>query len=220
MNNPDFARTRSDVVDACRELARSGLVTGTAGNVSVRHGDAIAITASGVVLADAVPDDVLLVSADGRVLEGAFAPTSELELHLTAYRRSEVGAVVHTHGPAAVALTLITDELPCLHYQQIPLGGEVPVVPFSVFGSPELAHDVNEILIERNAVLLAHHGAVTVGSDLKEAVSHTALLEWACGLYLRAAAVGRPRRLTTDQQLAVITATVSSGYGSKHDRES
>jgi len=197
-----------------RDAAR--LVKGTAGNVSVRVDGGIAITATGVVFAEAVADDVVIVDGEKRVVEGALAPSSELDLHRAAYADEAVGAVVHTHAPAAIALSLVSDRLPCVHYQQLALGGEIDVVPFSVFGSAQLAADTGDALAAANAAILAHHGAVTTGRDLADAVTNTALLEWACDIYLRARAVAVPAELSPEQQAAVLTAAVSTGYGHKH----
>ncbi|HJQ41846.1 MAG TPA: class II aldolase/adducin family protein, partial [Jatrophihabitantaceae bacterium] len=142
------------------------------------------------------------------------APTSEMELHLPRYRDAGVGAVVHTHAPDAVAVGLVTDELPCIHYQLLLLGGSVRVAPYATFGSPELAAHVSEALAGRTAALMANHGAITYGADLRAAIDATVLLEWACGIYLRAAAVRDPRVLDATQQQAVVEAAVRTRYGS------
>ena len=75
-------------------------------------------------------------------MDGALAPTSEVELHLAVYRLHDAGAVVHTHAPAATALSCVLDELPCVHYEMLLLGGAVPVAPYATFGTPELARAV------------------------------------------------------------------------------
>jgi len=212
-------QVRAAVADVCRDLARRGLVIGTAGNVSVRSGARFAITATGVVFGRATAEDVVLVDDGGRLAEGRIEPSSETALHLYAYRNPSVGAVVHTHSPAATAVSVLTDELPCLHYQQLLLGGAVPVVPFAVFGSEELARSVSGALTGRQAVILANHGAVTTGRTLPEAVDNALLLEWAAELYLRAAAAGTPRGLTADQQRDVIEAALRTGYGSTKQAE-
>ncbi len=204
---------RAAIAEVCRALAADGLVKGTAGNVSVRVDEGIAITATGVVFAQATLDDVSVVDAAGRVVVGALAPSSELGLHLAAYADDAVGAVVHTHAPGAVALSLVSDRLPCLHYQQLTLGGEIEVVPFAVFGSEELAARTGAALTTANAAILAHHGAVTTGRDLADAVANTALLEWVCDIYLRARAVAEPAELSPAQQADVVAAALATGYG-------
>lgn len=212
----DVVHARAAVAEASRRLAAEGLLIGTAGNVSMRVGDAIAVTCTGLVLADATPEDVTVVALDGSVVEGRMRPTSEIGFHLGAARLG-AGATVHTHAPWATAVGLVADELPVIHYQMLTLGGAVPVLPFHVFGSPELAQGVGAALDGRKAALLANHGAVTVGTDLEDAVAGALVLEWAARLYMQAAAVGPPRVLTQDQQEAVIAEATRIGYGTKHD---
>ncbi|MGV7904354.1 class II aldolase/adducin family protein, partial [Mycobacterium kansasii] len=81
-------------------------------------------------MAKAKPEDVTLVDLDGRPHSGDLRPTSELQLHLGVYRTTTAHSVVHTHAPAAVSLSLIATELPPIHYQQLALGGSVPILPF------------------------------------------------------------------------------------------
>ncbi|MEQ0559826.1 class II aldolase/adducin family protein [Amycolatopsis sp. NEAU-NG30] len=204
---------RRSVARACHGLAGEGLLIGTAGNVSVRAGDHVAVTATGVTLGRATPEDVTVVDLDGSVVAGTLAPTSELELHLGIYRRYGAGAVVHTHSPQATAVSLVLDELPCVHYQQLALGGAIRVAPFAVFGSAELAAEILTALEGKAAALLANHGAVAHGPTLEAAVDNALLLEWACGLYVRAATLGAPRVLEPRQQEAVVAAAVQRGYG-------
>ncbi|GAA4624194.1 class II aldolase/adducin family protein [Actinoallomurus vinaceus] len=213
MADADLERLRRSVAAACHGLAREGLLIGTAGNVSARSGDRIAISATGVVLGHATLDEMTVVDPDGGVVAGDLEPSSELELHLGVYERYGAGAVVHTHSPQATALSLVLDELPCVHYQQLQIGGSVRVAPFAVFGTPELAELVLTALEGRSAALLANHGAIAHGPTLDKAVENALLLEWACGVYLRAATIGTPRALSTDEQAAVITAALSRGYG-------
>lgn len=211
--NSVLEEARRDVASACHGLAREGLLIGTAGNVSVRAGELIAVTPTGAVLGRVTPEQVTAVDADGGVVAGGLEPTSELELHLGIYARFGPGAVVHTHSPKATALSLVLDELPCVHYQQLLLGGSVRVAPFAVFGSPELAGHVLGALEGKSAALMANHGAIAHGPTLEAAVQNALLLEWACDLYLTAAAIGTPRALDADQQAAVVTAALRRGYG-------
>jgi L-fuculose-phosphate aldolase len=208
---------RAEVAAAARRLAAEGLLIGTAGNVSARSGDAVAITASGVELGACTPDDVTLVARDGRVLAGRLAPSSELELHLGAYDDATVGAVVHTHAPYATALACVIEELPVIHYQQLLLGGAVRVAPYATFGTPELAAHVRAALDGRQAALMGSHGSVAVGASLDKAVEHALLLEWLAALFHRASALGTPRVLTEAEQVDVITAALTRGYGTPQE---
>jgi L-fuculose-phosphate aldolase len=201
------------VAAACRRLAAEGLVLGTAGNVSARHGDEIAVTPTGGVLAELEPEQVSVVNLEGEQVDGELAPTSELGLHLGVYRRYDAGAVVHTHAPMATALSCVIDELPCVHYQMLALGGAVPVAPYATFGTPELAQSVLDALEGGSAALMANHGAIVHAQDLDAAVELSLLLEWACTVYWRAAQIGDPRALDDEQLQAVVDTVVSSGYG-------
>jgi L-fuculose-phosphate aldolase len=211
-SNP-LAAERQAVADACRALAAEGLVIGTAGNVSVRCGDLVAITATGASFATMTADQVTVLDLDGQVVAGELAPTSEVDLHLGLYRRRETGAIVHTHAPMATALSCVLTELPCVHYGLLALGGTVRVAPYATFGTPELAELVIEALEGRAGALMANHGAITHAADLAKAVELALLLEWGCTVYWRAAAIGSPRVLDEDQQAAVIHAALTRSYG-------
>ncbi|MDQ3740095.1 MAG: class II aldolase/adducin family protein, partial [Actinomycetota bacterium] len=208
---------RERVAAAARRLAAAGLVVGTSGNVSARAGDHVVVTPTGGVLAELGADDLAVVSLDGERLDGRHEPTSELYLHLGVYARHGAGAVVHTHPPVATALSCVVDEVPCVHYEMLLLGGDVRVAPYATFGSPELASCVADALEGRTAALMANHGAVTYGADVDAAVRATELLEWACALYWRARAVGEPRVLTAEQRQAVVDFAVRTGYGTTRE---
>ena len=205
---------RERVAETSRRLAAEGLVLGTAGNVSARRGDEVAITPTGAVLAELEPEQVSVVNLDGRQLDGDLAPTSELDLHLGVYRRYDAGAVVHTHAPMATALScVLEDELPCVHYQMLLLGGPVPVAGYATFGTPELAGSVLDALDGCNAALMANHGAIVHAQDLDSALELSLLLEWSCTVYWRAAAIGEPRVLGVEEREAVVAAALSRNYG-------
>jgi L-fuculose-phosphate aldolase len=197
-------------------LAEKGLVLGTAGNISARADQHVAVTSTGAVLESLTPDHVTVVDLEGRNLDGELAPTSELELHLGVYRRYGAGAVVHTHAPLATALSCVLDELPVIHYHMLLFGGPVRVAPYATFGSSKLAEVTLDALSDRNAALMANHGAIAYAGDLDSAVEQSLLLEWACTVYWRAAAIGTPRVLDEQQRLAVVQAAVERGYGATH----
>lgn len=200
---------------ACRRLAADGLVVGTAGNVSVRIDDRVVTTVSGARFEQLDIEDTCVVDLGGRVVGGDAAPTSEIALHLGIYRDLGSRAVVHTHSPAATAVGLVTDVLPCIHYQMLLLGGEVRVAPYATFGTPELAASVRAALEGRAAALMANHGAVTHAGDLATAVEHTLLLEWLCAVYRQAVAMGEPRVLDAAAQEAVVRAAIERRYGER-----
>jgi L-fuculose-phosphate aldolase len=208
---------REQVAAAARRLAADGLVAGTSGNLSARAGDHVAVTPTGGVLAELDASQVTVVDLEGNVVHGDLAPTSELELHLRILERHGAGAVVHTHAPVATALSCVVDEVPCVHYEMLLLGGTVRVAPYATFGSPELAASVLDALEGRTAALMANHGTVAFGADVAAALRATELLEWACTVYWRARAIGEPRVLDAGQRQAVVDYAVRSSYGATRE---
>lgn len=211
------SRQQEEVARACRDLAAAGLVSGTSGNVSARDGERIAVTPTGAVLAGMEPEQVTVVDLAGNVVDGGLAPTSEVDLHLGVYARYGAGAVVHTHAPVATALSCVLDELPCVHYEMLLLGGTVRVAPYRTFGTPELADAVLDALDGRTAAMMANHGTVTYGADVAGAVRATEVLEWAATLYWRAASLSAPRTLDEADRQAVVDAVARRGYGRTRD---
>lgn len=209
---------RERVAAAGRRLADAGLVLGTAGNVSERVAKLVAITPTGAALDSLTPDHVAVVDLSGNHVDGELVATSELELHIGVYRRYSAGGVVHTHSPLATALSCVIDELPVVHYQMLALGGPVRVAPYATFGTRALAEGTLEALRGRNAALMSNHGAVVHAPDLETAVERMVLLEWACGIYWHAAAIGTPRTLDARQQAAFLEAVADRRYGSTHRR--
>jgi L-fuculose-phosphate aldolase len=210
-----LAAEREAVAAACRRLAAEGLVIQTAGNVSVRaDDDLVVVTPTGGVFEELDADQMTVVDRAGQVVEGRYAPTSELSLHLGVYERlGGAGAVVHTHSPMATALSCVVDEVPAVHYSMLALGGTVPVADYATFGTEELASNVVSTLERAPATLMRSHGATTYGHDLDGAMELTRLLEWACGVYWHARAIGEPTVLTQEQLQDVVTVVQERSYG-------
>ena len=214
----NLGRERERVAAASQLLAAQGLVVGTAGNVSERAGDLVAITPTGARLAELTPEQVTVVDLAGERVDGSLAPTSELELHLGVYERYGAGAVVHTHAPMATAVACVLEgDLPLVHYQLLSLGGPIRVAPYRTFGTPELAQVTLEALEGRLGALMANHGAITWAGDVDAAVENSLLLEWACTVYRHACAMGTPRELDAAQQQAVIDAAMARRYGATQE---
>jgi L-fuculose-phosphate aldolase len=209
-----LARERETIVRACAKLSAAGLVVGTAGNVSVRAGDLVAVTPSGVDYGELAASDVGVHRLDGTPVDAPLAPTSELPLHLAvygAYAGAGTSAIVHTHSVAATAVSTLADELPAVHYYVAMFGGPVRVTPYATYGTGELAANAVRALSGRTACLLGSHGAVTTGADLKAACDRGVYLEWVCDVYLRAAAAGTPRLLPPEEIEAVAAKLASDG---------
>ena len=205
---------REAVASASRHLAEKGLVIGTAGNISARQGDLIAVTPTGADLGTVTAEMVTVIDLSGEVVDGELAPTSEVPLHTGIYAATNALAITHAHAMASTALSCCHDELPALHYSCLSLGGAPRTAAYATFGSQELADNVIEALKGRNAALMQNHGSVAYGSTMTQAVENLELLEWLAELYWRAASMGTPRVLTDKDFEAIITAAIERGYGS------
>jgi len=165
------------LVHYTRLLAKAGLISGSEGNLSVKLEDRILVTPGGVIKSEITPEDLAEVDFSGRVLKGN--PTSELPLHLEIYRREpEAGAVVHTHSPYTLALSLAGFDFG-KHYlpeSQILLS-RIVTLPYLPPGSQELAEAAGKAVKEGRILVLARHGTLTVGKTLEEAVNLSLILE-------------------------------------------
>ncbi|MEV0973111.1 class II aldolase/adducin family protein [Microtetraspora glauca] len=195
---------RRELCEYGRRAADLGLVIGTSGNLSVREGDLVAVTPSGVALDRLRPEDCPIVDIEGRLVEGDARPSSETPMHLAVYASTGAGAVVHTHSVFATVVATTMTELPPIHYNALLLGGAVRVAPYATYGTPELAENVRAALTGKQGALLANHGGVTIGPTLEKAFEATRLLEWLCEVYVRALGVGTPAVLSEEQLAAVV----------------
>ena len=186
----------------CRQLAAQGLIAGRDGNLSVRlAADRVLVTPSGHLKALVSARDMVEVNLGGKPRRaGARKPTSELDLHLRILRhRPDVHAVVHAHPPMATAFAVAGEEIPAnLLPELIFVVGPVPLVPYGTPGTPELGDRVMPYLQGHDALLLANHGAVTMGKTLDEAWIRMESLEHCARIILAARLIGRPRPLRRD----------------------
>lgn len=206
--DPFTSEDRAALCDAARQVSESGLVVGSAGNLSVRSGDHLLVTPMGARLPAIDPDDLVCVAlADGSVDAGHERPTrpsSETPLHRAVYAGApDASAVVHTHSPFATTLSALVDELPAVHYVATAFGGPVRVAPYATYGSDELAEGVAAALAGRSAALMANHGAVVTGHSAAHAVEQAQQLEWWASVYWHARVFGEPTVLDATQLAAV-----------------
>jgi L-fuculose-phosphate aldolase len=197
---------RDRVVLACRLLADEGHARSLAGQVTVRIGDGTYWTnAFGTGLAEATRDTLLRIDGDMNVIEGVGKPNPAIRFHFWIYgRRPDLASIVHTHPPNASALSLIGEPLIVAHmdatmfYEDCAFLADWPGVPIY----NEEGRIISEALGPKRSVLLAHHGLLTTGASLDEALYLAIYLERACEMQLTAQASGKVRPIDSERAAA------------------
>jgi len=175
-------QARLTLVAAGRRLADEGLVARSWGNLSVRLGDSMAVTPSGIPWADLRPEMIVLVHLETGQWSGPWKPSGERKVHREIYRRRpDVAAVVHTHQNAASACAAARLPVPTP-------AGLVPCAPYALPGTKALTLGTVDALGDGSAVLMANHGVFTVGASLDGAFDRVRGLECDCAAYLGAKA--------------------------------
>ena len=174
---------KEDLKNVCHLAYKKGLLSGTEGNLSLKiNDDLILVTPRNSHKGLVSENDFVIVNKDGNLISnGTKEPTSELALHLEAYKkRPDIKAVVHMHPPYAVSFSVSGTEFnqPAVP-EIIVLLGEVPMVPYREPGTEKLANIASSYLEKHDAVVLERHGAVTVGKDIYSAYFKMESLEHA-----------------------------------------
>lgn len=183
---------RAEVIRGCRALTSLGLTYGTSGNVSVRRdAESLFVSPTGMAYEALVPDDVPLVTLDGRWF-GRRRPSSEWRFHRDIMAaRAEAGAIVHAHSRHATALACTGRGIPAFHYMVAVAGGaDIRCAPYHPFGTQELSDAALTALDGRKACLLGHHGIIAVGRDLDAALKLAGEVESLAAQYCTALALG------------------------------
>lgn len=203
---PQLDALRAEIVAVGRRLHDKGLVTAAEGNVSVRTSHGLLVTASGVCKGELTPELVIATDECGRGPAQGPRVTSEISMHVAVYgRRADVRAVVHAHPPFATAFAVahVPLDQPLLA-ESVLLLGPVPLVPYQPPSTSALADAVAEACAGANAVLLANHGAVTVGETLEAALRRMETLEHLAHVTLLARALGQPQPLAAADVTALL----------------
>jgi len=174
--------TATKLAEIAKRLYNRNMNAALGGNMSIRLGDEIAITPAGINKGFMTEDDVVVVDMGGAKLRGKGTPSSEGKMHYEIYKaRPDVNAIIHAHPPFAVGFALAHHDLPDdILPEATILLGHVPCLSYVTPSTIELALEVAQGLAHRNAVLMANHGAITVGADLEEAYNRMELLEQTC----------------------------------------
>ena len=203
----DYETQRRLMCELGRKMWDRGWVAANDGNLSRRLGEGLfLVTPAGVSKGALTTDMLLVVDSLGRMTApSSYRPSSELPLHLACYQaRPDVGAVCHAHPPAATAFACahLGLEEPLLGEAVMALG-PVPCAPYGRTGTAELPAAVLPFLPGHDALLLANHGAVTLGPDLERAYWRMETLEHTAQIHLNVRLLGGGVPLTPEQAAAL-----------------
>lgn len=200
----DALDPRQILVAASLRSVALNLNSGTAGNLSLRHGDGMLITPTGIPPDEMRPEQIVAMDMAGH-WSGRWRPSSEWAIHLGLYKATAAQAVVHAHPDACVALSSLRQPIPPFHYMVAGFGGnEIPCAGYATFGSPALADTVVATMgATYSGCLMANHGIVTHGRDMAVALARAEKLDMLARQYLLARSVGQPVLLTPEELVDV-----------------
>lgn len=194
---------RSQVCELHQELPRNNLVTWTSGNLSGRDADSglVVIKPSGIYYQDLTPDKMVVLDADGRVVEGAFKPSSDTAAHLYVYRhRPDINGIVHTHSPFATAFAAVGKSIP-VYLTAIcdEFGGAIPCGAYARIGSDEIGREIIRSIGSSPAILMKNHGVFTVGSSPIAAIKAAIMVEDVAKTVYYALQLGTPDEIPPEE---------------------
>jgi L-fuculose-phosphate aldolase len=209
-------KEREAIITYGRKLITSNLTTGSGGNLSIYNRDEnlVAIKPSGIEYFDMSVEDIVIVTIDGKIVEGTKKPSSEINFHLGLLKhRPDINAVIHTHSVYATTIACLNIELPAVHYLVAFSGNKVPLAPYATFGTKELADNILRSIGNYNACLMANHGLVCVGNNIADAFATSEEIELVARLYYQTSCIGKPAILS-DEEMAVVSEKFKT-YGQK-----
>jgi len=192
-------KLKEQLVELHLELPKNHLVVWTGGNVSARDAESglVVIKPSGVRYEDLLPEHMVVLDLDGKIVEGKLKPSSDTAAHLYIYKyRTDVGGVVHTHSPYATAFAAVNKPIPVvLTAIADEFGGPIPCGGFALIGDEAIGKVVVESIGKSSAVLLKNHGVFTIGKNAKSAVKAAVMTEDNAKTVWLAMQIGMPDEL-------------------------
>lgn len=199
----DERALRQAIIDKARWMNASGLNKGTAGNISVRHGETMLITPSAIPYERLEPEMIaaMPITRDYGTWDGPLKPSTEWRFHLDILRaRPDVNAVVHTHSTYATVLAIARRDIPAVHYMIAAFGGtDIRCGGYARYGTKELSDEALKALEGRNGCLLANHGMIAVGPSLDKTMWLAVELETLAQQYYMSLLIGGGVILSADR---------------------
>lgn len=184
-------------------LPQAGLVTWTSGNVSGRDPATglVVIKPSGVRYEHLSPEAMVVLDLEGHVVEGDYRPSVDVLTHLYVYRRrSDVGAIVHTHSTFATAFAAVGRPIPVyLTAIADEFGGPIPIGAYAQIGEEQIGEEIVRSIGASYAILMKNHGVFTIGADVMAAVKAAVMVEDVARTVFYALQLGQPEEIPPDE---------------------
>lgn len=197
MDKNDILNSKKEIIKYGKKLGEKNMTPATSGNISVRFGENVLISASGTCLSDLEENDIVLIDKNSTVIDGVKKASSEKNLHNAIYTlRPDINAIIHCHSPyvSAFAVCHIPLSKPIIS-ENVFYFGEIPVADYALPGSEKLVENTAKYFTKHNAVLLANHGIVIGATDLKNAYYLMETAETFAQIYLNSMLLGGAKDL-------------------------
>ena len=217
MDREKAKQVQIEVCETAKKMADSGLTAGTWGNIAGRVDDTyMVITPSGMDYSKLTPDQMVIVNMKTGEYEGNLKPSIEVPLHSKLLlTRPEVNGIVHTHSSKALAVAVTRKGIPPICDDQVSiLGGDVRCAPYTFPGTPSMADNVAEALLGRMGALIANHGSIAMGRNLREALIAATVLEKTAQIWIDVQALGNAEMIS-DEDCAKFYDFFMNKYGQK-----
>jgi L-fuculose-phosphate aldolase len=216
------ARLRNAICEIGKLAYQKGFIVGADGNISARLGDGtILITPAGAMKGFLSPQHLAHIDLAGQVLDGGPKCSTEVGIHLVAYReRPEMRAVLHCHPPHAVALTIpgVDMQTPIIPEIVVTIGG-IPTAPYGTPGTDELPESIRKIVKCSDTLVMQNHGSVTLGTNLLDAFKKLDMLEHTARILWLAMCLGKVHPLPPDAVRKLLETRRSLGIQSVNTLE-
>ncbi len=214
----DTTEIRQAIIDACLSMNALDINQGTSGNISVRVGDQMLITPSGVAYDRLTPEMIVSMPLHSdTVAPGQRQPSTEWRFHQSLLlSKPQMQAIVHAHPVYCTALAMNRREIPACHYMIAAFGGNsVRLADYAIYGSKALSDNLDVAMSDRHGCLMANHGAVVAGETLQKAMWRMVELETLAKGYVTSLSIGQPYILS-DAEIEAVSLEFQN-YGLKQD---
>ncbi|MDQ2087123.1 class II aldolase/adducin family protein [Herbivorax sp. ANBcel31] len=195
------SKTKEHIVEVAKLMYQKGMADAFSGNISVREDDNLYITPSGICKGYLKEEMIVKTDLEGKIIEGNYRPSSEIKLHLTAYKkRKDAGAAIHAHSPYATAFAVANKPIETKAYAEMLIFfGKIPLAKYGAPSTEDICSGAEEYIENYDTILLANHGIMTVEKDVFNAFFKIEAAESIAKVLILSNIAGGEKDLTDEQ---------------------